>query len=880
MKRALAFALCLVLLAGALIFAAPLKAEAESLYIKKIVSVVYDDSGSMVGSSNAKWAYASYAMQTFCALLNSEDQLYITYMSEVYNPVNATKKIDLSDDKIQSSVDSIRKHFGSSGTPYEAVEIAKEKLRNVNETDPYTQYWLVVITDGVFASSSATITQQYMNNDFESFVGETMANGTRPQVTYMAIGDDVIAPDENTEKGIFVDTASRAEQITECMKDIADKISGRTRLDASEITQVDSKTIRVQSDIPLLNIAVLAQTTGAKLTKAKYEGGGDLTVKRSVSVKYPESSGMATDKNLYGGAFLVNGGGDTIDSGTYLLEFDSDISVDSLVIMFEPALEIRIVVSCNGVELKDISELNNCRAGDKISVSYKIFEVGTDNEISLDILPKGSSCEITLSEDGKVVERADGKDMTIEEFELDELDTQIKASVIIPGFNPIEFVFDFLPLERAPDYTITAEFASNVRSVHIDNLSTNKDLSVIFKVYADGELLDNPSDVKALNPQISLSPSGNDGTTDIDSEGRIIFTPNSSTTNTTDAFFDVTVTCTIGTVSESITYTVLLAEYVVVPIPPQDSIVKTGFYDNDIGASFYITKDGVRLGKADVGGNFDVSFAEEYEGLKVRTEILDDGTMVCIPYSEEERKLNVWTWLWNWKYYFFDLPNGNLELTLSHRLGTASNTIPIEGETQKYMILCVYAPIALEIFILAVLIYWLLCIWLKPKFPKDAMIYMGDIHYSQAEQCHRITGFAGYSAKNRIGYLLKPSMKAESVVVGTLCVKPETNGDLICDEELPWLNIRSNEIIINTERHPRFPAKPNFRDPSVLQDYVDRCSSLYIEKIELSGRMRIETDNTLSASADKYTLMLGPTGIKTIKGNDVIYTGKIVIYRY
>ena len=53
-----------------------LSASAESLYIRKIVSVVYDDSGSMEGD---KWANANYAMQTFCGMLNSEDQLYITY---------------------------------------------------------------------------------------------------------------------------------------------------------------------------------------------------------------------------------------------------------------------------------------------------------------------------------------------------------------------------------------------------------------------------------------------------------------------------------------------------------------------------------------------------------------------------------------------------------------------------------------------------------------------------------------------------------------------------------------------------------------------------------------------------------------------------------
>ena len=57
----------------------PASASEKSTYIKKIVSLVYDDSGSMLGD---KWAYANYAVQTFCGMLNSEDQLYITYMSK------------------------------------------------------------------------------------------------------------------------------------------------------------------------------------------------------------------------------------------------------------------------------------------------------------------------------------------------------------------------------------------------------------------------------------------------------------------------------------------------------------------------------------------------------------------------------------------------------------------------------------------------------------------------------------------------------------------------------------------------------------------------------------------------------------------------------
>lgn len=87
MKKLLSTLLAIILVLSVML-SLPISVSAESLYIRKIVSVVYDDSGSMDGN---KWAYANYAMQTFCGMLNSEDQLFITYMSHSqqntnYNP--------------------------------------------------------------------------------------------------------------------------------------------------------------------------------------------------------------------------------------------------------------------------------------------------------------------------------------------------------------------------------------------------------------------------------------------------------------------------------------------------------------------------------------------------------------------------------------------------------------------------------------------------------------------------------------------------------------------------------------------------------------------------------------------------------------------------
>ena len=66
-------------------------AETKMKASRKIVSVVYDDSGSMKKESN--WSSANYAMQAFAALLNKEDGMYITYMSSYKQ---GAKKVDLT----------------------------------------------------------------------------------------------------------------------------------------------------------------------------------------------------------------------------------------------------------------------------------------------------------------------------------------------------------------------------------------------------------------------------------------------------------------------------------------------------------------------------------------------------------------------------------------------------------------------------------------------------------------------------------------------------------------------------------------------------------------------------------------------------------------
>lgn len=783
MKRVLSALLALVLISSVLL-CAPITVSAESLYIRKIVSVVYDDSGSMDGD---KWAYANYAMQSFCGMLNSDDQLFITYMSHSQQSTNYNpEKIDLSAGGIQGSVDSIRKHTDSGSTPYTAVDTAYNKLKSVKDSNPNTQYWLVVITDGAFNehdSMSNNEKKNVLNSNFKKYAEEVMPNGTNPQITFLGIGG-VVAPDENQSKGIFTYSASNADGIIDAMSKMADRISGRTRLQKDDVKMLDDKTIQVSSSIPLLNIAVFAQGSNAKVTKAVYSNETNIPISRKVSLNYPNYS------NLVGGTFLLGDSQSVIGSGTYNITFDQKVDLNDVIILFEPALEMRMTISVNGKTISDYSELDSVMEGDKVSVSCKIYEMGTDTEIDSSLMPPGTKFEINVSEDGKIVDKVSGKEMLLSDYVLKNIETEITASVVIEGFNPIDYSAKFTPTKFVSKvvYSITHSFGSDVKSVKFDHIGSNKDLSVCFTVYADGVAITDPNAVKALNPVITVSPQGNDGDVTYSNDGKIVFTPNTaSLTVSNNGSFDVEVKCTLsdGT-SASEVYTVLIATYQVVPVDTGKSIKKTELFDNQVSVSFYITKDGVKLDKDAVEKHISVLLNEEYASLKTNVVVATDGTITITPYSEEQHTLTFWNWWTNWAYYF-GLESKDITVTLNHAFGTADSVIDITDADAKYLILNVYLPLILEILLLAAIIAYIVRYFTKARFASNGVLYVGSIARNRGTAgTHRLELLEVHLKQfNKFKNLWNP-FKELTVSANGVNITAAKGNRILCNEAFPW----------------------------------------------------------------------------------------------
>jgi len=499
----------IILLSCAFIISADASSNIKN--IRKIVSVVYDDSGSMWQNGKKNWAYANYAMQAFTALMNENDKLFITYMSTVTSsPIELTNKKD--------SVDIIRKHDSNdnTSTPFGAIETAKNKLISIQDNDKDTQYWLVIITDGQFQDGQANLQLSKLNQTLADYTNFKMPNGTQMKITFLAIGDDNNIFTPNNGSNIIVKSSLDGIQIFKTISDIADQVSGRIRLNHNQISQVDSRTIAVSSAIPLMKIAVLTQTNNdpVEISSVKVDQGDKLHIEQTISIRYPpEVRKRITDTKLNGSVTLVSDKNGNIPAGKYILKFSKDVSISNIDIMFEPAIKMKIVITRLGKEISDTSIL---RANDIINIKCKFYIIGTDTEITGSQLPKFEKTGLVVNENA--LPKYGGSELELKDIKLKQLTTEISAFAQISEYIRLTDYVKFTPNKpvvygltadpankdlillrckfkhgtQGPRFIITAD-GQPVSQIEAENLlftySTDKDVKFKLAYQSDGSIL-------------------------------------------------------------------------------------------------------------------------------------------------------------------------------------------------------------------------------------------------------------------------------------------------------------------------------------------------------------------------------------------------------
>lgn len=427
MIRKLLCLLCgIVLLAAMLCIPVPASADTATLRNRKIVSVVYDDSGSM---KNEKWEYTSYAMQCFAAMMNKEDALDITYMSTHQSgpyKVNTANR--------GAAVEAIRKHNDASGTPVESIQSAYNAMVAHKDTNPNTEYWLMVMTDGDMSGGTTAKAK------IDELADKTMPNGTKPHIIFLTICDTngQFTP-SFAKSNIASKEAKTADEIRDVISGIACDISGRYAVDPKDILVLDDKTIEVKSDLPLFNMGILTQASTAKVKSVSPTLHEECNIPVAAPGKYHQDISAENFASLNGNVALFSAGNGHIAAGTYRITFSEPIKKENLVVMFEPAFELRLEVYSGENRVDDLSLLLENMT---VNIQANLYEIGTDNLIPLSALP-GHKGSISLSEGGTTT-RTDN-DLLLEDVVLKPTETKADARLEIPGYFTVYDSISFRP---------------------------------------------------------------------------------------------------------------------------------------------------------------------------------------------------------------------------------------------------------------------------------------------------------------------------------------------------------------------------------------------------------------------------------------------------
>lgn len=453
-KRIISFILAAVMLLSVpgVLFAA----SDSTVYVKKHVSILCDDSGSMRshldGGPNLKWCYSSYAVQVFTGLLNDTDTLSISMMNgKNTNNSGDTFAVDLKGDR-QRAVDLVRDKTSwiYGNTPIGSIGRALKVLtdqglkKGSGANEPGEQFWLVLTTDGRFTEGSGNILVD--KGEVVSEFLSILEDYPDLNLVYFGIGAENDDSDEcawdfregssdpNEQPGskphsqyvqelnshhnftaVYSDT--QAGMIT-TMQGLSNRISGRYSVTEDCTVNGNEVTMYLSSEgSPMRNIALLAQNTDAQLVSAETEDGTRLEINRSAKVRYPDYNpnyfSNMPEGTLGGYAALVTGkGGEKIPSGTIKLTFSEPVTKEDLSLMYEPAIYVRLNVekkNQNG-EWVPVADSATLVEGDEIRVNYDVCEDGTGRVLDIDKLFGRN--EATLLFNGRQIEA--GESVTVQ----------------------------------------------------------------------------------------------------------------------------------------------------------------------------------------------------------------------------------------------------------------------------------------------------------------------------------------------------------------------------------------------------------------------------------------------------------------------------------
>ncbi|WP_223595669.1 vWA domain-containing protein [Neobacillus bataviensis] len=396
----------------------------------KIVALVYDDSGSMWEQSGASgkqpidnWKYANYALQSFTALLEKQDQLKVVFMSSptVANPIELDERLR------QHEIDQIRAWQGKKNTPLASLHTAINELNKAAENNRNSDFWLIVLTDGIFnelnhLDPSIPTTQidadkKALFSSLQDLKTKVEKNGTSIHTTLIPI-ETYLNPEElsimadfkrqwkESSGGIVLESKGQLD-IIQRINEVAALMTNR---DPNEQEQFDlnpvweGNQLVLKSPFPLRRITLLEQSAEENasfqmkefyMNNQRIEQGMEGPFK----VKTPDDPAKLNPpiRGTFTHFKNVNGDG-VIEKGTYKIVFDKKPTEEqqkNIEVVAEPAIDFKIgfqKINSNGSLTEDPSVFFK---GSKMRVETTLLKSdSSDEEIDIRDIDVGSLFEV------------------------------------------------------------------------------------------------------------------------------------------------------------------------------------------------------------------------------------------------------------------------------------------------------------------------------------------------------------------------------------------------------------------------------------------------------------------------------------------------------
>ena len=337
---------------------------------KKFVSLVFDDSSSMIGEKEEN---ANYALQGLISMLSSEDELNIVKMS---NPTKENE-INIKNSIVkQSSINDVRKWQSKGGTPFDTVDTAKNWLsakKDIYQSE--AEYWLIIITDGQFTTYKAGNNEIYidsyisdMNNEFKGLNFNTIL---------LSIGNELDSYYTDAFKAPInssVLEADSPEEIVKAMFEISSMINSGLNVQEIDAKKLSNNKVSIKLNLPIYKMNIFIQKNGLEITEIKNSKKEDVSfnkydIKTDTKTATMNEIIMSANSNSY------------LNKGEYIITFNKDVDLDDtqIRIFVQAAVENVLEIykeEANGKEIKlENIDFFSLEEDDKVIAKSKLISL-------------------------------------------------------------------------------------------------------------------------------------------------------------------------------------------------------------------------------------------------------------------------------------------------------------------------------------------------------------------------------------------------------------------------------------------------------------------------------------------------------------------------